>query len=93
MEKYQHPNPETNVVDDLFKNSPNSYVFDQTNEPPNKENSLYQTITQHWFYEIVLFHNWYITFPVYLYCFFINFFTIPFAFTIYTPQGKFVISI
>lgn len=53
MEKYQHPSPDTNVVDDLFNNSPNSYVFDQTDEPPTKENSLYLTITQYWFDEIV----------------------------------------
>ena len=53
MEKYQHPNPDTNVVDDLFLNSPNYFWFEQQEEPPTKENSLYLTITQHWFDEIV----------------------------------------
>lgn len=53
MKNFEHPNPDTNVVDDLFLNSPNSYWFEQRNEPPTKENSLYLTITQQWFDEIV----------------------------------------
>lgn len=31
-EKFQHPNPSANVVDDLFLNSPNSYDVDQTKD-------------------------------------------------------------
>ena len=53
MKNFEHPNPDTNVVDDLFLNSPNSYWFEQQDEPPTKENSLYLTITQQWFDEIV----------------------------------------
>ena len=53
MKNFEHPNPDTNVVDDLFLNSPNSYWFEQRDEPPTKENSLYLTITQQWFDEIV----------------------------------------
>ncbi len=46
MKKFEHPNPDANVVDDLFLNSPNCYWFEQQDEPPTKENSLYLTITQ-----------------------------------------------
>lgn len=53
MEKYKHPLPGTNKVDDLFLNSINSYEFTHTDEPPTKENSLYLTITQQWFDEII----------------------------------------
>ncbi len=53
MEKIEHPVPYTNKVDDLFLNSPNSYEFTATDELPTKENSLYLTITQQWFDEIV----------------------------------------
>lgn len=51
--EYQHPLPNTNVVDELFLNSPNYYTMSNTGEPPSKENSLYLTITQQWFDEIV----------------------------------------
>lgn len=47
MEKYQHPHPETNIVDDLFLNSPNYFPMTETSEPPVKENTLYLTIKQH----------------------------------------------
>lgn len=53
MKKFEHPNPTTNVVDDLFLNSPNCFWFEQREEPPTKENSLYLTISQQWFDEIV----------------------------------------
>ena len=48
-----HPYPNTNVVDELFLNSPNYFPMSKTNEPPTKENSLYLTIDQYWFDEIV----------------------------------------
>lgn len=53
MKNFEHPNPDTNVVDDLFLNSPNFFTMSETDEAPNKKNSLYLTITQYWFDEIV----------------------------------------
>ena len=50
---FEHPNPDTNVVDDLFLKSPNYFTMSETDEAPNKKNSLYLTITQQWFDEIV----------------------------------------
>ncbi len=53
MATVSHPHPNANVVDDLFLNSPNYYPMSETNELPTKENSLYLTIDQYWFDEIV----------------------------------------
>ncbi|HBQ57048.1 MAG: ASCH domain-containing protein [Fermentimonas caenicola] len=53
MENIVHHNPNTNVVDELFLNSPNYFKFEQTEEHPKKENTLYLTIKQKWFDEIV----------------------------------------
>ncbi len=53
QENWEHPHPNANIVDDLFINSPNYYRMSNTNEPPSKDNSLYLTINQQWFDEIV----------------------------------------
>ena len=53
MKNFEHPNPDANVVDDFFLNNPNYFTMSEKDEPPTKENSLYLTITQQWFDEIV----------------------------------------